>query len=177
MANDVCKEEAYRNLFLSLAERLRNYLHYHCGNAQQAEDLAQEAFLRLWEHCQKIPPEKAKAFVYRVGYNLFLDGIKHRKVVLKFQKQQTEEKAVESPEFEYETKEFEARLWAAVAAMPEKSRVVFLMNRIDGCTYKEIAELLDIGVKAVEKRMGIALEGVRGVIFTRSRDEDGGGFG
>ncbi|MCB0599494.1 MAG: RNA polymerase subunit sigma-70, partial [Phaeodactylibacter sp.] len=39
-----------------------------------------------------------------------------------------------------------------------------LMNRIDGCTYKEIAELLDIGVKAVEKRMGIALEGLRGVI-------------
>ena len=164
MANDVCKEEVYRDLFLRLVEPLRHYLYYHCGNAPQAEDLAQEAFLRLWEHCQKVPPEKAKAFVYRVGYNLFLDGIKHRKVVLKFQKQQTEDKAVTSPEFEYETKEFEARLWATVATMPEKSRVVFLMNRIDGCTYKEIAELLEISVKAVEKRMKGALEGLKGLI-------------
>ena len=164
MMNDVCKEDVYRQLFLGLSERLRNYLYYHCGDASQAEDLTQEAFLRLWEYCRKVPPEKAKAFLYRVGYNLFLDGIKHQKVVLKFRNQPAEEKAVESPEFEYETREFEARLWETVAALPEKSRVVFLMNRIDGCTYKEIAELLDIGVKAVEKRMGVALERLRGVI-------------
>ncbi|MCB0587785.1 MAG: RNA polymerase sigma factor [Phaeodactylibacter sp.] len=164
MINDVCKEEVYCDLFLQLVEPLRNYLYYHCSSTQLAEDLAQEAFLRLWEHCQTVPPEKAKAFIYRVGYNLFLDGIKHQKVALKFQNQYSGEKTVESPEFEYQTKEFEARLWETVAALPEKSRVVFLMNRIDGCTYKEIAELLDIGVKAVEKRMGVALERLRGVI-------------
>lgn len=157
MEKDSCQEEVYRNLFLTLTERLRNYLYYHCGDASLAEDLAQEAFLRLWEHCRKVTPEKAKAFVYRVGYNLFLDGVKHQKVALKFQKQHSEEKAVESPEFEYKSKEFEARLWATVAAIPEKSRVVFLMNRIDGYTYKEIAELLEISVKAVEKRMRGAL--------------------
>ncbi|MCO6478715.1 MAG: RNA polymerase sigma factor, partial [Phaeodactylibacter sp.] len=157
MQKDSCREDVYHQLFLTLAERLRNYLYYHCGDAQQAEDLAQEAFLRLWEHCKKVPPEKAKAFIYRVGYNLFLDGIKHRKVVLKFEKRQAGERAVESPEFEYETKEFETRLWATITEMPEKSRVVFLMNRIDGYTYKEIAELLEISVKAVEKRMKGAL--------------------
>ena len=164
MEKDSCQEATYRNLFLSLSEPLRNYLYYHCGDARLAEDLAQEAFLRLWEHCRKVPPEKAKPFVYRVGYNLFLDGVKHRKVVLKFQKQQPEDRAVESPEFEYQAKEFEARLWETVAAMPENSRVVFLMNRIDGMTYREIAELLEISVKAVEKRMKGALEGIRGLV-------------
>ena len=164
MASDVCKEKTYQNLFLTLSERLRNYLYYHCGDIQLAEDLTQEAFLRLWERCRKVPPEKAKAFLYRVGFNLMLDGAKHQKVVLKFRKQYSEKRTVESPEFEYQTKEFEARLWEAITSMPEKSRVVFLMNRIEGLTYKEIAELLDIGVKAVEKRMKGALEGIRGLV-------------
>jgi RNA polymerase sigma-70 factor (ECF subfamily) len=46
-------------------------------------------------------------------------------------------------------------------ALPEKQRLVFLLSRIEKMTYKEIAELLDISVKAVEKRMHKALVSLR----------------
>ena len=164
MEESTCKEETYQSLFYQLVEGLRQYLFYHCSDSEQAEDLAQEAFIRLWENCRKVAPAKAKAFLYRVGYNLFLEQIKHRKVVLNFQRRQFSGPGPENPEFAYLSKEFEAKLWAAIQSMPEKSREVFLMNRIEGFTYREIAERLDIGVKAVEKRMSIALEVMRGVV-------------
>jgi len=67
----------------------------------------------------------------------------------------------ESPEFVLEMKEFDNKLQAAIADLPDKSRVVFLMNRIDGITYREIAENLGVSVKAVEKQMSRALRILR----------------
>ncbi|MEM7514507.1 MAG: sigma-70 family RNA polymerase sigma factor, partial [Bacteroidota bacterium] len=49
------------------------------------------------------------------------------------------------------------RLEGAIAALPEKNRVVFLMNRIEKLTYQEIADSLGLSVKAIEKRMHKAL--------------------
>jgi RNA polymerase sigma-70 factor (ECF subfamily) len=57
-----------------------------------------------------------------------------------------------------EKDEFAKELQEAIASLPEKQRTVFLMNRIDELTYREIAQRLEIGVKAVEKRMHEALE-------------------
>jgi len=49
----------------------------------------------------------------------------------------------------------------ALASMPEKQRTVFLLSRTDNLKYREIAEMLEISVKAVEKRMKLALEHLR----------------
>ncbi|MEM7654956.1 MAG: sigma-70 family RNA polymerase sigma factor, partial [Bacteroidota bacterium] len=63
----------------------------------------------------------------------------------------------ETPQFAMEEAEFRHKLETAIASLPEKNRVVFLMNRIEKLTYKEIAERLELSVKAVEKRMHKAL--------------------
>lgn len=159
--DNTCHEPTFHVLFTDLGERLRSYIYYHCGSQAIAEDLVQDTFIKLWEHCKKVPPTKAKAFVYRVGYNLFLDRVKHQKVVQKFQAAPTERSGPEDPQFQVEQQEFEDRLWAAIADMPEKNRVVFLMNRLDGLTYNQIAEEVGVGVKAVEKRMQKALAIIR----------------
>jgi RNA polymerase sigma-70 factor (ECF subfamily) len=156
-----CQETTFHRLFTDLAERLRNYLYYHCGDGAVAEDLVQEAFIRLWEHCQSVPPEKARAFVYKVGFNLILDMAKHKKVVRKFEAHPTDKKGPEDPQFQIEQQEFENILWQTIRDMPERNRVVFLMNRLDGMTYAEIAEHIGLSVKAVEKRMQKALEAIR----------------
>ena len=64
----------------------------------------------------------------------------------------------QSPEYLLEEEEFKIKLQNAIASLTEAQREVFLMNRIDGKKYKEIAELLDISQKAVEKRMSAALK-------------------
>ena len=65
-----------------------------------------------------------------------------------------------------ETREFENYLNQVLESIPEHERVVFLMNRIEQLKYKEIAERLNISVKAVEKRMSKALVVIKEKIKT-----------
>ena len=58
-------------------------------------------------------------------------------------------------------KEYEEKLNNVLSQIPEGSREVFLMNRIEGLKYKEIAENLGLSVKAIEKRISKALEIIR----------------
>ncbi|GAB5524599.1 MAG: hypothetical protein Roseis2KO_24710 [Roseivirga sp.] len=62
-----------------------------------------------------------------------------------------------------EYNEFESTITQAIDQLPEGQREVFLLNRIEKKTYVEIAEMLEVSVKAVEKRMHKALVKLRKV--------------
>lgn len=153
----VCESKHFETIFNTQAEALRNFVYYKCGNLQQAEDIVQEAFVKLWKNCAKVIFEKAKSFLFTVANNAFLNEVAHQKVVLKYKQQSTSGVTNENPEFVLQEKEFLAKLNHTIAELPDGQREVFLMNRIDKKTYREIAEILGISVKAVEKRMHKAL--------------------
>ncbi|MEM6801970.1 MAG: RNA polymerase sigma factor [Bacteroidota bacterium] len=157
----VCKEAVFDQIFQEHAETLRNFCYYKSGNLNEAEDLVQEAYIRLWKNCAKVPYAKAKSFLYKVAQNLFLHQVEHKKVVLKFLRRQHRKQNLESPEFLQEEKEFLKRLEEAISSLSEKQRLVFLLNRINGKSYREIADMLGISVKSVEKRMHRALLSLR----------------
>ena len=150
-------EHAFKELFDEYYEGIRNFLYYKSGDINLAEDLTQDAFYILWKKKDSINPEKVKSYLFTIANNLFLNEVKHQKVVLKFQQRPQKTSSTETPQFKMEEEEFRIRLEKAIAELPEKNRVVFLMNRIEKLTYKEIAERLDLSVKAVEKRMHKAL--------------------
>lgn len=121
----------------------------------------QDAFGKLWKECAKVSLEKSKSFLFTVANNMFLNRVKHQKVVLKFEQRGASQLNNETPQYLLEEAEFKKKLELAIAALPEGQRTVFLMNRIDKMKYKEIAEKLDLSVKAIEKRMGKALSALR----------------
>lgn len=155
--------EDFRKLFDSLYDGLRKFLYYKSGNMEQAEDLAQESFLILWKKRDNIDPDKVKSYLFTIANNLFLNEVKHNKVVLKFQKRPQRESTLETPQYLMEEAEFKKKLEHAISSLPEKHRIVFLMNRIEKLTYREIAERLELSVKAVEKRMHKALISLRDI--------------
>lgn len=161
MTKSICEEKIFDTVFMSHSEHLRNFIYYKSGDLHRSEDIMQDAFGKLWVECAKVPFEKAKSFLFTIANNLFLNQEKHKKVILKFQKQITNKTHTETPEFILEEAEFEKRLNEAIQALSEGQREVFLLNRIDKLTYREIAESLDISVKAVEKRMHKALTYLR----------------
>ena len=126
--------------------------------------MVQEAFIKMWNNCAKIIFEKAKSFLYTVTNNLFLNEVAHKKVVLKYNQIPVSNATHEDPEFLLEEKQFMTKLQKAISDLTNAQREVFLMSRIDKKSYKEIAELLNISVKAVEKRMHGALLKMRSKI-------------
>jgi RNA polymerase sigma-70 factor (family 1) len=162
---NVCEEPMFASLFRKWGAVLRNFLYYRCGNLDLAEDMMQDAFIKLWQECSKVSPDKARAFLYTVARNRSLDQIRHDKVALRFQQnQQNNEIASENPVQSLETNELKLRLENAIGSLPEGQRMVFLLNRMDELTYVEIADLLDLSVKAVEKRMHGALVRLREIL-------------
>lgn len=163
---DVCKEAVFSQVYNAHAKAIYNFVYFKCGDSAQSDDLVQEAFVKLWKNCKKVPLAKAKSFLYTVANNTFLNEVAHKKVVLKYVGEKTAQSNHYSPEFLLEEKQFKERLDAAIANLSEAQRTAFLLNRIEGKKYKEIADILGISIKAVEKRMSQALAAIRNEITT-----------
>ncbi len=158
--SNVCEDQVYSSIFRANSKTLFNYIYYKFGNEAKANDAVQEAFVKLWENCSKVTPEKAKAYLYTVANNMYLNVIKAEKVRLKYA-DPSNDRSNESPEFLMEEKEYKQKLDNALNSLPENQRTTFLLNRIDGKKYAEIAEMEGVSVKAIEKRMHLALKSLR----------------
>lgn len=158
--DNVCEEQVFSSLFRANSKTVFNTIYYKYGNEEKAHDAVQEAFMKLWENCAKVPPDKAKSFVYTVANNLYLNVLKAEKVRLKHA-DKTLDASHESPEYLLEQKQYQEKLEGALNRLPENQRATFLLNRIDGKKYAEIAEMEGVSVKAVEKRMHLALKTLR----------------
>ena len=161
----LCSDLVFKSIFESNYKLIRNYLIYKYKDVYRAEDVAQNAFVILWENCSNLKPEQAKSFLFTTAIRLSLNEIKHDKVVSNFELLSNKsELNSESPEFLIEETELKMQLELAINQLPEKQREVFLMNRFDNQSYTEIALSLGLSVKAIEKRMHLALLTLRKVM-------------
>ncbi|MFD2565077.1 RNA polymerase sigma factor [Aquimarina rubra] len=158
---NVCEERLFSELFAKHSKNLHNFIYYKYGEHINPKDQVQEAFIKLWDNCNKVSLDKAKSFLFTVANNLSLNQIKHDKIKLKYQQTEIKGSTNESPHFILEEKEYLQKYQTALANLTEAQRVAFLMNRIEGKRHKEIADLLGISRKAVEKRIYGALEKLR----------------
>lgn len=159
---DLCKENIFQSFYKKHSRDLYNFMYYKCGNEDTASDLIQESFLKVFENCKKIEFHKAKSYLFTTANNLFLNSVKHEKVKLRYNKNNPlNRQDNEDPGFLLQEKEYMQLLEKAIGSLTEAQREVFLLNRIDGKKYREIAEMLNISEKAVEKRMMGALKSLR----------------
>ncbi len=162
--NSVCQESTFDRFFKSHATLLRNHIYYKFGDLDHAEDIVQESFIKLWNNCAKVSLDKAKSYLFTIATNLSISNTRHQKVKFKYQdyiRQRNSDINNESPEFITLEKEYMELLKKAIAELPERQREVFLLSRIDKKTYREIAELSNVSVKAIEKLMHKALVSLR----------------
>ena len=154
--------DAFKVIFDEYYESIRNFVYYKTGEMELAEDIVQEIFMKLWDKRADIKPETVKSLLYIMAGNSIKSHFRHQKVVFNFAKSNTkEEQTQESADSNIRQTELQNKIQKVLADMPEKSREVFLLNRMDNLVYSDIAERLGLSVKAVEKRMHEALLFIR----------------
>jgi len=157
---------AFKTLFDFFEEAIFRFLLFKTKDATVAEDLLQEVFLKLWKVRATLDERRSiKNFLYTIADNISLNHIRHLKVVAAYQNHnQPSSKlfsVVENPHYILEEKEWRLKLMNAIEALPEKTRVIFLMSPLEDMTYNEIAERLSLSVKTVEGHMMKALKSLR----------------
>jgi RNA polymerase sigma-70 factor (ECF subfamily) len=140
---------------------IRNYVFYRSGNTDVATDIAQETFLKIWEKQHSIQTETAKSLLYKIAGDLFVSHYRKEKRSFNFFKHFVFDEDGQTPEDALVFEQLKENYKKALEKMPEKQRTVFLMSRAENLKYAEIAEIVGISVKAVEKRMNYALKHLR----------------
>lgn len=151
-------KEYFKFLYDQHFDAIRNYIYFRSGNEELATDITQEVFFTIWN--KQIKGEVLKALLYKIANDLFVNTIRKNKAAenyatdFKLQFSETEEE-------DDHLQEMKQKYERALAKLSDKHRTVFLMHKIEGRSYKEIAESLKLSVKAIEKRMSVALKQIK----------------
>ncbi|MFK7757168.1 MAG: RNA polymerase sigma factor [Flavobacteriales bacterium] len=156
--NNILTQAEFKGLFDTYFQPIRGFIYYKLGDMKMAEDLAQDAFVKLWENRNGVKKETVKSYLYTIANNITINHLKRNQLRYKFENQVIHYTEKETPEFKLIQKEYEEKLNSVLAQIPDGSREVFLMNRLEGLKYREIAERLGLSVKAIEKRMSKAIQ-------------------
>lgn len=131
-----------------------------------AQDIAQESMMRLLRYSRSEPAEAWQALLYRIAINLLRDrkrrsgAEQERHLGPMVDPRGAVSDAVSpepSPEQYASNRQTLARMQAAVEQLPQRCREVYLLHRIEGMTYPEIARRSGVSAKAVEKSISRAL--------------------
>lgn len=142
---------------------LVRYFLLHMGSREDAEDLAQEVFVRFAQQKSTQPIANVEAFLFRIAANLLRDRFRRNKTRHVHSHFPIDECAGESlgeapsEQHVYEGQEQLRAFLQALDGLPPRCRAVFLLQRYEGMSYSAVAQHLGISVSAVEKHMMKAL--------------------
>lgn len=133
-------------------------------NAEDAEDIAQETFVQVYQSIGSFKGEsKFSTWLYRITIAKALDHErrKKRKKRFAFVKSLFGEESqvvVHPPDFHHpgvimDKKEDAAVLFQAIAQLPENQKVAFTLHKVDGLSYQEVSEVMNTSVSSVESLM------------------------
>lgn len=129
-----------------------------------AEELVQEAFVRLWVHRNRWKPNTPpRLLLLRILRNLILNEARRVDVRRKFQQRvkAAESRSNPTPDDILDGKQVRDQVRQAVRALPSRRREIFLLVRQHGLTYSEVAETMGISRQTVANQMSAALQALR----------------
>jgi RNA polymerase sigma-70 factor, ECF subfamily len=152
------ERNAFSELVCLHAQGVRNVIYRLCGDAQVADDAAQETFIRAWLHLASYRPQTSlRNWLYRIAVNAATDMLRKEKRILP--------NALEDlplsdpqpgPEALFSQEERATLVQKAVLSLPDACRAVLVLREYEELSYHEIADALDIPMGTVMSRLNYA---------------------
>jgi RNA polymerase sigma-70 factor (ECF subfamily) len=153
-------DEAFHELVSRYQQPVLNLAFRFLGDAQEAKDISQEAFLRIFQAAERYQPTtQFKSFLFRIVRNLCLDHTRRKKPV--YMDELPEQHSGSDPLSDLEQEQLRKALSSAVSSLPENQRMALLLHHFEGLRYTEIAQVMDTTVSAVESLLVRAKRAMR----------------
>lgn len=149
-------QRAFAEILAAHLGPVNRYVYRMTANTTEAEDITQEVFLRLWTQAGRFDPQKSKlsTWLHNIAHNLCVDHF--RKNGRMVSGDPAEETGGDEPEASLIAMIEAEDIKAAVMQLPERQRSALLMCHYQGLSNKEVAEILDISVSALESLLARA---------------------
>ncbi len=149
-------------IFERLQPGIYRYVWLKTGSIETAEDLVQETFVRVWENRRNLKVTGTfEALVFRIAGNLATDAARKARRHNEASYDETNSADSESAAAQAEGNQLLEVVNDVLQRLPDAPRTAFMLSRYEELSHKEVAEVMGISVKTVEKHIGKALKAVR----------------
>jgi len=159
------RDEAYEEVVRMHGDRIHTYATLILRDRAEAQDVAQEALVRLWENRRAVDGQGVRSWLMRTAHNLCIDQIRRRKTRSEVDDGETvmnhRPDTAPGPDQRTESGELRDSIEAALAALSPGDRAVVVMREVQGLPYDEIATALDLPLGTLKARLHRARERLR----------------
>lgn len=173
------KDEAVFKYFVDTYQtRVFNTVVSMVQHHEEAEDIAQEVFIEVYNSINSFKGDsKISTWVYRIAVNKALEALRKKKTAKRFSfltslfGDKNAELVYDKPDFEHpgivlENKERAVILFRAINKLPENQKTAFVLHNIEGLSYQEILEVMQISLSSVESLLFRAKTNLRVTLKT-----------
>ena len=161
-------EYAFAILFDRYKKRVYSSAFLFLKNAEAAEEIVQEVFLRLWQKRKELPDiGYLYSFIKTMAYNLVVDQFRRANLEKDYKKTLPPgDPMIEDTDHKVRDYESVRLLQTAIDALPSRQKQVYELARIKGLSQEEIASRLSISKNTVKVHMSAALQAIRSYLST-----------
>lgn len=173
---------SFRSVYEEFKDLVYNLSLQYVHNSDDAQDLAQEVFVKIHDHLPRYDPAASslKTWIYRITVNHSLDFLKAKRSKKRFAfvtslfSSSEHEEVIDPGHFDHpgvlmEDKEEVEFLFTLIDALPDKQRTALILTKIEDRSQKEAAEIMDISPKALESLVQRAKQSVAAGIGRRKK--------
>ena len=154
---------SFEILFQKYYVRFYNFVFNLTKSSQAAEDIIQNVFMKIWINRRNLRPDQSiHNYIYVLSKREMLNHIRDRKAYVQVERLvMTEQPSEEVTDQNMALRELDDRIRKFIADMPEQRRKVFLLSRYKGLTNKEIANMMGLSVRTVDRHINLALTSLK----------------
>jgi RNA polymerase sigma-70 factor, ECF subfamily len=173
--------QAFEEILKLYEKKVYNLTYRMMGNHEDANDLAQEAFIRVYQSIDQFRGDaRFSTWLYRIATNVCLDELRKRS---RRQAESLDEPVLtqdgsvmreipdwsDNPEEALNRREIQTMVQTGIQSLPEEQKIALILRDLQGHTYEEIAEMLDISLGTVKSRINRGRMALKG-IFEKDRE-------